>query len=91
MAAFRDCLDDCGLTDLGFKGYKFTWNNKREGPENVQCRLDRGTATASFLELFPFTSVEHIATEESDHMAVLIKVRDAQADAIVPRPRGFKF
>jgi hypothetical protein len=91
MSAFQDCLDDCGLTDLGFKGYEFTWNNRLEGPENVQCRLDRGTATVPFMELFPFTSVEHIATKECDHMALLIKVRDAHSAAVVPHSRGFKF
>jgi hypothetical protein len=29
MLEFRQCLDDCELTDLGFKGYMYTWNNKR--------------------------------------------------------------
>jgi hypothetical protein len=76
MEDFAGCLSECGLKDLGYRGYHFTWNNRREGADNIQCRLDRGTATTSFLELFPFTSVEHITTEESDHLAILIKVRD---------------
>jgi hypothetical protein len=46
MTAFRDCLSDCELNDLGFKGYIYTWNNKREGLDNIQVWLDRGTATA---------------------------------------------
>ena len=76
MAAVRDCLSDCGLADLGYKGYDFTWDNKREGDNNIQVRLDRGTATAPFLEMFPLTYVEHIVTEESDHMALLIRILD---------------
>jgi hypothetical protein len=79
MEAFRDCLSDCGLTDLGFSGYEFTWDNKREGGDNVQVRLDRGTATAPFLALFPLTQVEHIVIEESDHMALLIRVQEESA------------
>jgi hypothetical protein len=75
MDAFAECLSVCGLMDIGFTGYEFTWNNKRMGEENIQCRLDRGTATASFLQMFPLTKVEHIVTEESDHMAILIKVQ----------------
>jgi hypothetical protein len=62
---------------MEFHGYAYTWDNKREGSENIQVRLDRGTATASFLHMFPHSSVEHVATEESDHMALVIKVPDA--------------
>jgi hypothetical protein len=29
MSLFRECLDDCGLVDLGFSGPKFTWNNRQ--------------------------------------------------------------
>jgi hypothetical protein len=76
MARFRDCLSYCGLSDLGYKGYDFTWNNKKEGADNVQVRLDRGTAMASFLELYPMTTVEHIVTEESDHMALLVRISE---------------
>jgi exonuclease III len=91
MTAFRDCLDHCELTDLGYKGYDFTWNNKREGSDNVQCRLDRGTATASFLDMYPLTQVEHVITEESDHLALIIRVDEGQAATKPPAARGFLF
>ena len=26
MEAFRDVISECGLTDLGFSGDKFTWH-----------------------------------------------------------------
>jgi hypothetical protein len=77
MERFRDCLDDCGLADLGFSGYKYTWNNRREGADNIQARLDRGTCNMGFSELFPATTVEHIMTEESDHLALLIRVMES--------------
>ncbi|KAM0846534.1 hypothetical protein ACQ4PT_055614 [Festuca glaucescens] len=91
MLAFHECLLDCGLSDLGFKGYPFTWNNKRVGEDNIQVRLDRGTATTAFLDLFPLTQVEHIATEESDHAALLIRVADDATLNIRQQPRGFCF
>jgi hypothetical protein len=74
MEKFRSCLTDCRLVDLGYSGYPFTWDNKREGLANVQARLDRATANEKFLDMFPQTNVQHIITEESDHMALLIKV-----------------
>jgi hypothetical protein len=91
MAAFWECLEVCGLSGLGYKGYDFTWNNRREGADNVQCRLDRGTAIASFLELFPYSCVELITTEESDHLALLIKVREAETARPFAPSWGFKF
>jgi hypothetical protein len=81
MLAFRKCLMDCGLNDLGYKGHPFTWNNRRAGEENIQVRLDRGTSMTQFLELFPLTQVEHIPTEESDHAALVIRLADGAAMA----------
>jgi hypothetical protein len=91
MQGFRECLYDCELTDLGFKGYPFTWSNKREGGDNIQVRLDRGMAIASFLDLFPHVQVEHIMTEESDHMALLIRTESVFAKAGARGHRGFMY
>ena len=38
---FREAIQDSGLVDLGYKGYLFTWSNKRFGPWIVEERLDR--------------------------------------------------
>ncbi|KAL0462204.1 UNVERIFIED_CONTAM: hypothetical protein Slati_0108000 [Sesamum latifolium] len=46
---FRQCLDDCGLQDMGFKGDKFTWCNRRETLDTVQARLDRACSNAKGL------------------------------------------
>jgi hypothetical protein len=91
MQGFRECLYDCELTDLGFKGYPFSWSNKREGGDNIQVRLDRGTATTSFLDLFPHVLVEHIMTEESDHMALLICTESVFTKAGARGHRGFMY
>jgi hypothetical protein len=91
MLAFRECLSDCELNDLGFKGYKFTWNNKREGQDNIQVRLDRGTAAAPFLNLYPETQIEHIITEESDHMALLVRLENIGNKVNRRLQRGFAF
>ncbi|KAL9690658.1 hypothetical protein QQ045_011064 [Rhodiola kirilowii] len=33
MTNFRDVLEDCGLTDLGFKGFPYTFTNGRMGDD----------------------------------------------------------
>jgi hypothetical protein len=91
MTAFRECLLDCGLTDLGYKGYPYTWNNRRSGEDNVQVRLDRGTATTPFLALFPNTQIEHIMTEESDHLALLAHISAEDDSSIRGDHRGFVY
>ena len=41
---FKDCLDTCGLIDLGFHGAKYTWVNKQDEGYYIQERLDRAFA-----------------------------------------------
>jgi hypothetical protein len=41
MADFCDTLFDCDLTDIGFSGLPYTYDNGRDGDANVKVRLDR--------------------------------------------------
>ena len=41
MNAFRDCLSDCGLEDLGYRGCAFTWRRGNSPNIHVMERLDR--------------------------------------------------
>ena len=47
MFQFREAVDDCDLVDLGFSGSCFTWNNRRDGVDSIQERLDRFLADTS--------------------------------------------
>ncbi|XP_073355310.1 uncharacterized protein [Aegilops tauschii subsp. strangulata] len=91
MEAFRDSLEKCGLADLGFSGYPYTWDNKRDGNTNIQVRLDRATCNDGFLELFPETSVEHVLTEESDHQALVVRALETAPRTNKRGTRQFHF
>ncbi|XP_071680193.1 uncharacterized protein [Lolium perenne] len=92
MALFRECLDDCGLTDLGFIGPKFTWNNRQSEDDHVKVRLDRAVANAGFMEIYDDCVVENIVTTTSDHLAISItlsKLNEIKYKA--PVQTGFRF
>jgi hypothetical protein len=73
MVAFRECLEDCQLVDLGFSGHPFTYNNKRSGRANVQVRLDRAVADNLWHDLFPECEVAHLTSPSSDHCPVILR------------------
>ena len=48
MQMFHDALHDCGLTDLRYQGYPFTWHNGRQGHAFAEVRLDRACANTEW-------------------------------------------
>ena len=75
MELFRECLDDCGLVDLGFSGPMYTWSNKQAGSSLVRVRLDRAVGNGEFWSLFDDVNVENIITTTSDHLAILTRLQ----------------
>ncbi|XP_074282902.1 uncharacterized protein LOC141607451 [Silene latifolia] len=41
MNNFREAVDDCGLRDVDFEGYMFTYDNGQAEDDNRQSRIDR--------------------------------------------------
>ncbi|XP_073362462.1 uncharacterized protein [Aegilops tauschii subsp. strangulata] len=73
MVAFRECLEDCQLADLGFSGHPFTYDNKRGGRANVQVRLDRAVADNQWHDLFPECKVSHLTSPCSNHCPIILR------------------
>jgi hypothetical protein len=40
MQAFQQTLEECGLSDLGYCGPKYTWSNCQEGLDLIKERLN---------------------------------------------------
>ncbi|KAK9706815.1 hypothetical protein RND81_07G153400 [Saponaria officinalis] len=72
MNNFRDAIDECGLRDMSYEGYMFTYDNGQEDAANRQSRLDRALATESWLNLHPYSKLVHLDREWSDHAPVSI-------------------
>lgn len=53
MMEFQEAVDCCFLRDLGYKGPKFTWCNKREGSASISERIDRFFANSTWCQKFP--------------------------------------
>ncbi|XP_028798620.1 uncharacterized protein LOC114754051 [Neltuma alba] len=84
---FQCMLADCHLIDLGFKGAKYTWCNKRLGAAQVKERLDRAVANVEFREDFHNATVIHIEPVGSDHHMLLMDC-DFQHSRV---PKMFRF
>ena len=67
LRAIKERMDACHMMDLGFSRPKFTWSNKREVGDLIQCRLDRCWANPDWKEFFSKASVTHLARVNSDH------------------------
>ena len=62
MEGFREAVEVCGFADLGYIGLPYRWDNRQHDNGNVKVRLDRGFATAEFLNLFQSVKVWHVQT-----------------------------
>lgn len=84
-------MELCGLNDLGFEGYPFTWSNGRMNDGNIQCRLDRGMASEAFINRFSPIKVVHLPRNGSDHAPLLFELEACTADNQQRRVHLFRF
>lgn len=73
MNAFQQTLDDCGLFDINFMGFPFTWKRGKEGNTVLWERLDRGIMNVGFWQLWHKVLIHHIDNTVSDHTALLLE------------------
>ena len=90
MEAFCEALKGCQLEDLRFKGYPFTWNNKRPEEANTKLRLDRVVATVEWKNKFQLSSVTHLPPPASDHLPLILQTNQFRKNSM-QRRIGFKF
>ena len=82
MLDFRSALLFCGLIDLGYSGYRYTWRNGPDGEAFVEERLDRVCATTEWSEIHPRVKVTHLSASYFDHDPILLDTTPAS----IPTP-----
>ena len=89
IAAFRNCLDKCGLIDLRFHGPRFTCTNKSSiWQSTIKERLDRGLGNANWTLLFPTAEIHHLPKVKSDHCPILLNTDPSEPK--LPKPFRFE-
>ncbi|XP_074283536.1 uncharacterized protein LOC141608084 [Silene latifolia] len=74
MNNFREAVDDCGLRDVDFEGYLFTYDNGQADDDNRQSRIDRALCNEVWIDLFPRAKLTHLEREWSDHAPILLRM-----------------
>ena len=90
MDAFRDALELCQLEDLGYRGYPFTWSNKRLADANTKICLDRAVATKEWREKYQLSTVTHLYSHASDHLPIVLQIQSYHKQR-QRREMSFKF
>ena len=71
---FRNCVNSCGLNDIGYVGSWFTWSMYRQDLGWIRERIDRGFATTEWLSWFPGVRLYHLASSASDHCCLMLRM-----------------
>lgn len=74
MMAYRETMEKCNLTDLGFVGNKFTWFNKRKNRPIFE-RLDRCWASPDWMLQYPLAVAQTLPRLSSDHNPIFLNFR----------------
>ncbi|RYR35538.1 hypothetical protein Ahy_A10g050689 [Arachis hypogaea] len=66
---FQECVAACGLIDLGFAGWPYTWKRG-----NLVERLDRDLSNLEWQLAFPEAIVKHMPMLKSDHSPICLQL-----------------
>lgn len=77
MDGFREVVNHCSLLNVDSVGPRFTWRGNRWG-EEVLVKLDRFLATSDWLQYFPQSRALNLKPSKSDHLPILMEIREAR-------------
>ncbi|XP_016168352.1 uncharacterized protein LOC107610882 [Arachis ipaensis] len=81
---FQECVAACGLIDLGFAGWPYTWKRG-----NLAERLDRGLSNLEWQLAFPEAIVKHMPLLKSDYSPICLQLSPVSEQNRGRRPFRF--
>ena len=84
---FQECLNNCGMIDLGFSAPRYTWTNWQPLSHLIQERIDRVFINIDWNVLYPVACVKHLERSHSDHSPIVLSLR---LDHGIQFPRPFR-
>lgn len=70
-------MDFCSLLKINSVGPKYTWRGFRGG-EEILVKLDRFMTNSIWLDLFPLSRALNLNPTKSDHLPILIEIKEAR-------------
>lgn len=64
---FNEAIDNCGLKEVNFDGYQFTWERSRGSSQWIEEKLDRILASDTWFEMFNEAKACSFEAPASDH------------------------
>ncbi|XP_074299234.1 uncharacterized protein LOC141630292 [Silene latifolia] len=89
MNNFRAAVDECGLRNMPWEGYNFSYDNGQVGECNRQSMLVRAFFTIQWSDLFPYAKLFYLNVEWSDHAPIRLVLNHKVQREVKSRP--FKF
>lgn len=77
MNGFQEIMDICSLLKMDSVGPKYTWRGFMGG-EEILVKLDRFMPNSTWLDLFPLSRDLNLNPSKSDHLPILIEIREAR-------------
>jgi len=81
---FTRVLDDLQVLEISLNGKRFTWSNGQDAP--TMSRIDHFFATLEWLDLFPNSDLQAVASMGSDHSPLFL-----QGNVNYEHYKGFRF
>ncbi|XP_060200547.1 uncharacterized protein LOC132628799 [Lycium barbarum] len=70
---FFECMDSCGMMDIGYIGSNYTWCNNWTPSLRIWKRLDRVFVNDQWAQKYNSNTVKHLPRVGSDHRPLLFK------------------